>query len=266
MKRGPFNIIVSIPFVSCIQTRRGCINTTLWTKINEFVNLNINLNLPTITLPRDLTAHRAPPPPSWWAQLGLPDGALQSLSVTGVDIPAIWKNSVIIPILKARKPRDKGRLISLPCPAVKILERLLPHPLWRHWVLAPPAQLRTEALYRLALLPISAWVVSGFNQHKPPSRTIAIAWRGRTNSALLWWDGQMESNWQLLPRNPAWHCSLQTLTSSDSTLKCESLTRWPHWTEPLKSWVSRWTPTSNSVLTPANVSSELRELSTSWKL
>ena len=40
-----------------------------------------------------------------------------------------------------------------------------------------------------------------------------------------------------------------TLFTSDThqfwlNRKCESETMWPHWTEPLKSWVSRWTPTS----------------------
>ena len=33
---------------------------------------------------------------------------LFDFSVVGVHIPAIWKNFVIIPILKARKPRDQG--------------------------------------------------------------------------------------------------------------------------------------------------------------
>ena len=31
-----------------------------------------------------------------------------------------------------------------------------------------------------------------------------------------------------------------TSTSPDSTLRCESVTRWPRWTELIKSWVSRW--------------------------
>ena len=42
-------------------------------------------------------------------------------------------------------------------------------------------------------------------------------------------------------------------------------TRWPRWTESLKSWVSRWTPTSPLANTPAIVSSVFRELLTSWK-
>ena len=34
---------------------------------------------------------------------------LFNLSVAGINIPAIWKNSVITPILKAVKPREQGR-------------------------------------------------------------------------------------------------------------------------------------------------------------
>ena len=65
-----------------------------------------------------------------------------------------------------------------------------------------------------------------------------------TNNVLLWWGGQSASNWPLLPRNPAWHCSPLTPTSPDSTLRCELVTRCPRWIEPLKSWVSFWTSTS----------------------
>ena len=39
---------------------------------------------------------------------------------------------------------------------------------------------------------------------------------------------------------------------------CKSATRWPFWTEPLKSWVSRLTPTSPSALTIAFVLSGLQ--------
>ena len=42
------------------------------------------------------------------------------------------------------------------------------------YTLLPP-RLQTEVLCRLGLLPISVRVVSGFNQRKPPSRTLAIA-------------------------------------------------------------------------------------------
>ena len=46
----------------------------------------------------------------------------------------------------------------------------------------------------------------------------------------------------MLPKNPAWHCSLQTPTSPGSILKCESATRWPCWIEArhqLHLWPSR---------------------------
>ena len=104
---------------------------------------------------------------------------LFNFSVSKFDIPAIWKNSVIIPTLKVGKPRDQGlfyRPISLLCPAVKLLERLL----FLSFVKALGAH-RSQHSFRLrlstasALLPISARVVSGFNQRTAPSRTIAIA-------------------------------------------------------------------------------------------
>ena len=57
--------------------------------------------------------------------------------------------------------------------------------------------------------------------------------RGPTNYAPYWWGGPMASNWPLLPRNLARPSSLPTSSSPDSTLKCESATRWLRWTEPL---------------------------------
>ena len=70
---------------------------------------------------------------------------LFNLSVAGINIQAIWKNSVIIPILKAGKSCEQGRsycLISMLCPAVKILERLILPSIvdsWRCWTLTPPS-------------------------------------------------------------------------------------------------------------------------------
>ena len=104
---------------------------------------------------------------------------LFNISVAGVDISAIWKNSVIISILKAGKPRKQDRSyrpISLLCPAAKILERLL-LPTIVEALGARPSQQGFKLKYSTtsALIPISATVVSGFNQRKPPSRTIVIA-------------------------------------------------------------------------------------------
>ena len=100
---------------------------------------------------------------------------LFNLSVAGINIPAIWKSFVIIPILKAGKPHEQScsyRPISLLCPAAKILEWLI--------LLAIVEVLGTRSSQhgfkpRHSLLPISASVVSSFNQRKPPSRTITIA-------------------------------------------------------------------------------------------
>ena len=67
---------------------------------------------------------------------------LFNLSVAGVDILTIWKNSVIIPILKAVKRRGLGhsyRPISLLCPAVKIWSGSSSRPSWGYWLHAPPS-------------------------------------------------------------------------------------------------------------------------------
>ena len=104
---------------------------------------------------------------------------LFNLSVSGIDIPAIWKNSIIIPILKAGKPQEQGRsyrLISLLCLAVKILERLILPSIVEALGTRPSQHCFKPRHYNAsALLPISARVVSGFNQRKDPNRAIAIA-------------------------------------------------------------------------------------------
>ena len=81
---------------------------------------------------------------------------LFNLSVARVDIPAIWKNSVIIPILRAGKPREQYRSyrpFSLLWPAAKILERLLVPTIVK--ALSTPAsqRLQTEALHYLGPAP-----------------------------------------------------------------------------------------------------------------
>ena len=53
---------------------------------------------------------------------------LFNLSYNHADIPSIWKTATVIPLLKPGKPADQGtsyRPISLLCPAIKVLERLL---------------------------------------------------------------------------------------------------------------------------------------------
>ena len=125
----------------------------------------------TAQVPDTLTVHQLA---IWVSTTCLPGGALQF----GRN-PAIWKKSVIMPILNAGKPRDQGRSyrpISLLCPAVKILERLLLPPIMEALGICP-SQYASKSRHSTisAQLPISARVVSGFDQQKPPSRTIAIA-------------------------------------------------------------------------------------------
>ena len=86
------------------------------------------------------------------------------------------------------------------------------------------SQPSSTILFLTALSPTQTWRLM-----PPTSRwwfLLPASWRpsqGPTDYALYWWGGQMTSNWPLLPRNPAWHSSLPTPTSPDTTLKCESV-------------------------------------------
>ena len=82
------------------------------------------------------------------------------------------------PDTNSTEPREEGcsyRPISLLCLAVKILERLI-LPVIVETLGTCPSQHGFKPRHSTAsvLLPISATVVSGFNQRKPPSRTTAI--------------------------------------------------------------------------------------------
>ena len=103
---------------------------------------------------------------------------LFNLSVAGIDIPAVWKDSFIIPILQAGKPCEQGR---------SCLPYLAALPGRKDSGVAPPpyhcggarnsplpAKLQPMHFTSLSLLPISTGVVSGFNHRKPRSRTIAV--------------------------------------------------------------------------------------------
>ena len=104
---------------------------------------------------------------------------LYNLSVAGADLPAIWKNSTIIPILKPGKPRNAGgsyRPISLLSPAVKILERLvLPELTLALGTRSSQHGFKPHHSTVSALLPVAASIAEGFNLRKPPSRTVAVA-------------------------------------------------------------------------------------------
>ena len=104
---------------------------------------------------------------------------LFNLSLGGINLPSIWKCSTIIPILKPGKPRTEGasyRPISLLCPAVKILERLL-LPFLTESLDTRVSQHGFKPKHSCvsALLPLVSRVTEGFNMRKPPGRTVAVA-------------------------------------------------------------------------------------------
>ena len=102
--------------------------------------------------------------------------ALFNLSVTTCQIPAIWKSSLIIPIPKPGKDTSVGtsyRPISLLCPAAKIL--ILPT---INKYLQPARDqhgFRPDHLTTSGLLQMTTDIAMGFNQRKPPDRTICVA-------------------------------------------------------------------------------------------
>ena len=103
---------------------------------------------------------------------------LYNLSMSASHIPAIWKKSLVVPLPKPGKdPGDSNsyRPVSLLCPAIKILERLLLPMLNDH--LTPPsfqhgfrAKHSTVSALNILNLDISA----GFNKSKPADRTILL--------------------------------------------------------------------------------------------
>ena len=105
--------------------------------------------------------------------------ALFNLSVTTCQIPAIWKSSLIIPIPKPGKDTSQGtsyRPISLLCPAAKVMESLLLPTVNKY---LHPAQdqhgFRREHSTTSALLQLTTDIAGGFNQRKPPDRTVCVA-------------------------------------------------------------------------------------------
>jgi len=104
---------------------------------------------------------------------------LFTLSLRSADIPSIWRQATIIPIPKVGKPRDLGtsyRPISLLCPGVKVLEKLILPQLTHHLQLVDSQHgFRRQHSTTSALLPLVHKVATGFNKPKPPDRTVLMA-------------------------------------------------------------------------------------------
>ena len=103
---------------------------------------------------------------------------LFNLSATTCRIP-IWKLSLIIPIPKPGKDTSQGtsyRPISLIYPAAKVLESLFLPTINKYLI---PAQdqhgFRREHSTTSDLLQLTTNVAVGFNQRKPPDRTVCVA-------------------------------------------------------------------------------------------
>ena len=104
--------------------------------------------------------------------------SLFNLSIAHADIPALWKTANIIPLPKPGKPPSNSlsyRPISLLCPPVKILERLilpfldvLPYSSSQHGF-------KTMHSCTTALFPLVQAINRGFNHAKPPFRTTLLA-------------------------------------------------------------------------------------------
>ena len=103
---------------------------------------------------------------------------LFNLSYNHSDIPSIWKTATLIPLPKPGKAAGLGpsfRPISLLCPAVKVLERLL-LPELNSLHMAPTQHgFRSSRSTTTALLPLIHQIVNGFNEPRPPLRTVAVS-------------------------------------------------------------------------------------------
>ena len=101
-----------------------------------------------------------------------------NISLQTSSIPAIWKSSTIIPLLKPGKPANESssyRPVSLLCPGIKILERVLLPTLTEH-LPVPDIQhgFRSNHSTVTALHEFSEAVAGGFNEKKPADRTLLV--------------------------------------------------------------------------------------------
>ena len=102
-----------------------------------------------------------------------------NLSISTGQIPEIWHKSIIIPILEPGKDNNIGknwRPISLLCPAVKTLEKLLLPKIQTH-IPSHPAQygFRPKHSTCTSQSTITADIAAGFSRKKPALRTVLVA-------------------------------------------------------------------------------------------
>ena len=105
--------------------------------------------------------------------------ALYNDSLKSCRLPSIWKTSLVIPIPKPGKDSSQGtsyRPISLLCPAAKVHKALI---LPSINVFLSPAKdqhgFRPRHSNTSALLQLTTDIETGFNQRKPPHRTVCMA-------------------------------------------------------------------------------------------
>ena len=105
--------------------------------------------------------------------------ALYNDSLKYFRLPSIWKTSLVIPIPKPGKDSSQGtsdRPISLLCPSAKVLEALI-LPSINEFISPAKDQhgFRPRHSTTSALLLLTTDIETGFNQRKPPNRTVCVA-------------------------------------------------------------------------------------------
>ena len=103
--------------------------------------------------------------------------ALYNDSLKSFRLPSIWKTSLVIPITKPGKGSSQGtsyRPISLLCPAAKLLEAVIV-PSINDFLSPAKDQHGFRHSTTSALLQLTTDIETGFNQRKPPHRTVCVA-------------------------------------------------------------------------------------------
>ena len=101
-----------------------------------------------------------------------------NLSIATSQIPTIWKSSFIIPLLKPGKEADDSSSyhpVSLLCPGIKVLERLILPTLDEH-LPVPDIQhgFRSQHSTVTALNDFNQAISQGLTKKKPADRTIVL--------------------------------------------------------------------------------------------